>query len=257
MLGRKDSKVCLFGTVSPSACVGMCVCVSLCLCLTVRCPRAAMVSASVWDTLSMLPLFLCLRFLGARHSNHILCWLTTPPSPWLLAKLLPRWPPDALELLGSKLWTSHPSNDTVFRNSASPPSMLEGQRQRHKDVVRETAQREHKGGLKIIACMIKYALHCLFQVCWWYERISITAHAQTHELSIIDIEAHLKEYATHGPSATGKSQSSAHSSQRGEPKVCCDAWAWPGDKTLEQLSWGWTGEESSHEMVWEEVWEQS
>lgn len=166
-------------SVCVRALVYMCVCVSL----TVWCPRAAMMSASVWETLPRLPLVLCLRFLGARHSSHILCWLTTPPSPWLLAKLLPRWPPDAaLELLGSKLWTSHPSPNTVFRNSASPLSMLERQRQTQKKTDSEAG--EHRGGLKIIACMIKYALHCLFQLCQQYECISITAHAQTHAHSI-------------------------------------------------------------------------
>lgn len=95
--------------------------------LTVRCPRAAMMPARVWETPSAVLLFLCLRFFGARHSNHILCLLTAPPLPWLLAKLLPRWLPDALELLGSNLWTSHRSKDAVLRNSASPPSTLVGQ----------------------------------------------------------------------------------------------------------------------------------
>lgn len=67
----------------------VCVCARACTgaCLTVRCPRAAVMSASVRDTPSAPPLFLGLR--GARHSSHILCWLATPLLPWLLAKLLP------------------------------------------------------------------------------------------------------------------------------------------------------------------------
>lgn len=67
--------------------VRVCLRVFACLCLTVRCPRAAVMSASVRDTPSAPPLFLGFR--GVRHSNHILCWLTTPLLPWLLAKLLP------------------------------------------------------------------------------------------------------------------------------------------------------------------------
>lgn len=104
--------------------------------LTVWCPRAAMMSANACDTLFTPLLFLCLCFcfFGARHSNQILCWLTTPPSPWLLDKLLPRWPSDALELLGSKVWTSHPSNDTVFRNSASPPSILQSKTKTYREI---------------------------------------------------------------------------------------------------------------------------
>lgn len=109
--------------------VRVCLRVFACLCLTVRCPRAAVMSASVRDTPSAPPLFLGFR--GARHSNHILCWLTTPLLPWLLAKLLPGWPADASELLGSNWWTSHPSDDTVFMNSASPPLMLGQHKDRH------------------------------------------------------------------------------------------------------------------------------
>lgn len=57
-------------------------------------------------------------------------------------------------------------------------------------------------------------------------------------------QTHLKEYATHSLSGAGKSQSSAHSSQQGGSEGGCDAWAWPGDKTLEQFSWRWRwGEE--------------
>lgn len=134
-LSKRAFGVCWGEKTLRYVCLALFLYISVCVhaCLTVWCPRAAMMCASVWETPPGFPLLLCARFFGARHSSHILCWLTTPPLPWLLAKLFPRWPPDALELLGSKQCISHPSPDTVFRKSASPPSMLERQRQTYKD----------------------------------------------------------------------------------------------------------------------------
>lgn len=53
--------------------------------------------------------------------------------------------------------------------------------------------------------------------------MGFTAHALTQAHDINDNEAHLNEYATHGPSASGRSQSSAHSNQGGESEGGCDA----------------------------------
>lgn len=49
--------------------------------------------------------------------------------------------------------------------------------------------------------------------------VGSAARAPTHAHHINDGEAYLNEYATHVPSASGSSQSSAHSSQRGESEV--------------------------------------
>lgn len=89
----------------------------------------------------------------------------------------------------------------------------------HTDTHTDT--QELRGGLKIISCMVKYALHCLLAVCRPDISVCVgsTAHAPTHAHNINDGEAYLNEYATHVPAASGKSQSSAHSSQRGESEV--------------------------------------
>lgn len=56
--------------------------------------------------------------------------------------------------------------------------------------------REKKWGLKIIACMIKYALHCLFQFWQQYECIIITAYVRTHG-HILQIYEHTERSMQH------------------------------------------------------------
>lgn len=163
MLGWKDSKVCLFGANSQDFslwCVWVCTCVCACVCVS----YGAM-SQSCHDICQ------CLRNTTQVASCLVLVPLSSSPvKPHLVladthsitmvtSQTVARVTTRCIRVAGIETvdFTSEPrhSPQKVCISSIHPG-----------ETNTITKDREGgRGGMKIIACMIKYALHCLFQLC--------------------------------------------------------------------------------------------